>query len=495
VRSDFQTFNSITNAALYTMEVNNFALFTPLIQYNASLEPEPYLAESWDEHGDTAVTFHLRRDVRWHDGQPVTAEDVKFTFDMAKDPAAASLLNTAFLARVESAEVVDSFTIRFRYVHPHAQALENFWWPPMPRHLLGDVPAAEMRNAPFNRQPVGSGPYRFVQWRANEQLVLERNPDFPDGLGGPPAPDRVVFRIIPEASTRQTELLTGGVHVNLQMLPDQAQQLQNNPDVNVVSFPGRTFFYIGWNHARPPFDNRDVRRAMTLAINRQEIIDALLFGQGEPATSTLPSWHRLAPTDVTALPFDAGQAGQLLDAAGWRAGPDGTRQNAQGQPLRFTMLTSDDQLRRSVVEVVQSQLRRVGVQVDVRVMEFQTMLAAHRDRDFDAVVTNWVLDNFEASSAPASLFHSAQADIPQSPNRSSVRIPRLDQAIERASMTTGEGQARDAYRQYVQILQEEQPFTFLFWQNTLSGHRGAMDGIDMDPRGELLTLPRWTVRR
>jgi peptide/nickel transport system substrate-binding protein len=495
VRSDFQTFNSITNAALYTMEVNNYALFTPLVRYNTSLEPEPYLAESWEEHGDTAVTFRLRRDVRWHDGQQVTAEDVKFTFDMAKNPEAASLLETAFLARVASATVVDSFTITFRYVHPHAQALENFSWPPMPRHLLGDVSAADMRNAPFNRQPVGSGPFRFVQWRANEQLVLERNPDFPEGLGGPAQAERVVFRIIPEASTRQTELLTGGVHVNLQLLPDQANQLRQNADVELFSFPGRVFFYIGWNNARAPFDNANVRRAMTLGINRQEIIDALLFGQGEPAVSTLPSWHRLAPNDIDPLPFDPEQAARLLDAAGYRAGPDGMRQTPQGQPLRFTMLTSDDQLRQSIVTVVQSQLRRLGVQVETRVMEFQTMLASHRDRDFDAVVTNWVLDNFEASSAPNSLFHSAQADVPQSPNRSSVRIPRLDAAIEHASLATEEGDARQRYRAYVQILQEEQPFTFLFWQNTMSGARQNVGGIEMDPRGELLTMPRWTAGR
>jgi peptide/nickel transport system substrate-binding protein len=263
--------------------------------------------------------------------------------------------------------------------------------------------------------------------------------------------------------------------------------------VRVFSFPGRTFFYIGWNHERPPFDMREVRRALTMAINRQEIVDALLFGHGEPAVSTLPAWHRLAP-DIEPLPFDPEQAGQLLDAAGWRAGADGMRSNAQGAPLRFTMLTSDDALRRAVVEVVQSQLRRVGVQVDVRVMEFQTMLASHRDRDFDAVLTNWVLDNFEASSAPNSLFHSAQADIPQSPNRSSVRIPRLDRAIEHAALQTSTSDARAAWRDYVQILQEEQPFTFMFWQNTLAAMRTTTAGVEMDQRGELLTIGEWSAR-
>jgi peptide/nickel transport system substrate-binding protein len=495
LRSDFQAFNSITNSALHTMEIINNALFTPLVRFNADLEPEPYLAESWEEHGDTAVTLRLRRDVRWHDGQPVTAEDVKFTFDVAKEPAAASYLESTFLARVASAQVVDSFTITFRYSHPHVEPLQGFYWPPMPRHLLHDVAPAEMRNAPFNRQPVGSGPYRFGQWRANDQLLLVRNEDFPDALGGPPAPDRVVFRIIPEASTRLTEVITGSVHVMLQPVPEQAAQLRDRPGINLISIPGNTFFYIGWNHARPPFNDRNVRRALTLALNRSEIIGALLHGQGEQAVSTLPPWHRFAPDGVAPLPHDPEQAARLLDAAGWSTGPDGTRRNTNNQPLRFTLLTSDDATRRAVVEVVQSQLRRVGAQVDVRVMEFQTMLAAHRDRDFDAIVTNWVIVGFDAAAAPTALFHSSQADVPGSPNRSSVRIPRLDAAIERAAAQTTADGARAAYREYVQVVQDEQPFTFLFWQNIIAASRDAIAGVEMDPRGELQSIAQWSLQQ
>jgi ABC-type transport system substrate-binding protein len=116
---------------------------------------------------------------------------------------------------VESAEVLDARTITFRFAEPHAQAIEDFWWAPMPRHLLEGVGAAEMANAPFNRNPVGSGPFRFREWRANERLVLERNEDFPEALGGPPAAQRVVFRIVPEPATLLTELLTGGIHIHI----------------------------------------------------------------------------------------------------------------------------------------------------------------------------------------------------------------------------------------------------------------------------------------
>jgi peptide/nickel transport system substrate-binding protein len=494
MRSDFGGFNPITSSAAYDLELNNYALFTPLIQYDDNLDPRPYLAESWEMQDDTAVVFRLRQDVRWHDGQPVTAHDVQFTFDMAKNAETASLIGSSFLAEVASARVIDDYTIAFRFARPHAQAIENFWWAPAPRHLLEGTAAAEMRNAPFNRQPVGSGPFRFHEWRANDQLVLVRNPDFPEGLGGPAAADRVVFRIIPEASTMLTELLTGSIHVDIPLTPDQVRQVRDNSDTDLFSYPGRTVYYIGWNNARPPFDNPAVRRGLAHAVNSQEIVDALLYGEGQVATSTIPHWHPLH-AETQAVTFDLDASGRLLDQAGWTAGADGIRQNAQGQRLSFTLLSSDDPLRRSVVEVLQNQLRRAGADVQIRIMEFQTMLQNHRNREFEAVFTNWVLDNFHVASAPMSLFHSSQADIEQSPNRSGVRNPRLDAAMERGMLATDEGQARDAWREVTQILQQEQPVTFVFWLNELAAARTSVHGIDMDPRGELRTIAEWTVSR
>jgi peptide/nickel transport system substrate-binding protein len=323
MRSDFGGFNPITSSGAYDQELMNYALFTPLVRYDDNLDPSPYLAESWELQDDTAVVFRLRQDVRWHDGQPVTAHDVEFTFNMAKTPESASFIGTSFLTEIASARVIDDHTIAFTFVRPHAQAVENFYWAPVPRHLLENVAPADMRNAPFNRQPVGSGPFRFHEWRSNDQLVLVRNPDFPEGLGGPAAADRVVFRIIPEASTMLTELLTGGIHVDIPLAPDQVRQVRDNADTDLFSYPGKTFHYVGWNNARPPFDDARVRRAMAHAINTQEIVDALLYGEGEVAHSTIPPWHSLY-SETDAISYDLDAAGRLLDEAGWTAGADGS---------------------------------------------------------------------------------------------------------------------------------------------------------------------------
>ena len=493
VRSDFSGLNPVTNTSLDTDQVLKYGLFTPLIRYNEAFEPEPYLAESWELHGDTAVTFTLRDDVTWHDGEPVTAEDVAFTFELAKTPETGSLIGGVYLGQVESADVVDERTITFRFVRPHAQALEDFWWAPVPAHLLGDVPPEQLVNAPYNRAPVGSGPFRFGEWRANDRLVLTPADSFPAALGGP-ASSRVVFRIIPEPATLLTELLTGGVDVDIAVEPDQAPRIAGSPAHTLHSYPGTTLYYLGWNNQQPPFDDARVRRAMTLAVNRQELIDGLLEGYGTRATSPVPPWHPYHP-DIPPLPHDPGAAGSLLADAGWTDGDgDGVRENAAGDPLSFELLTSERPLSRQLAEVVQSQLAAVGAAVEIRVLEFQTMLSLHRDRHFDAVLSNWVLDNFQVSAAPYALFHSSQAEIPGSANRSGVRSPRLDSLIEAGAAATDPAEAAAAWRAFTAAVQEEQPFTFMFWLDELAASSDEVQGVAMDQRGEFRTMAEWRRR-
>ncbi|MGH7476371.1 MAG: ABC transporter substrate-binding protein [Longimicrobiales bacterium] len=494
LRSDLQGFNPVTYTDQYTGELINYALFTPLIRHNAELEPQPYLAESWELTGDSGVVFRLRSDVRWHDGQPVTAEDVAFTFELAKNDETASLLGSAFLGNVDRAELVDERTIRFHFSQPHAQPLEDFWWAPLPQHLLQDVAPAELRNADYNRSPVGSGPYRFVSWEANSQITFERNPDFPEALGGPPHLDRVVFRIVPEASTMLTELIAGNVQVDIPALPEQAAQIEQDPSLELFAFPSRAFYYIGWNNRRAPFTDATVRRAFTLAIDRSEIIDALLYGYGSPAVGPVPPWSPLFPEGIDPAGYDTATAAGLLEQAGWvdRNG-DGIRENEQGQELSFTLLSSDNPLTRGIAEVTQAQLRRVGVQVEARTLEFQTLLGRHRGRDFDAVVSSWIMDNFQVASAPLALFHSRLATVEGSSNRSGYANPAADAAIERAAAALDEADAQEAWRQFLEVLQQDQPFTFLFWFDELAGARNTVQGVEMDARGEFVSIKDWWV--
>jgi len=495
MRSDLAGMNPVTYTDQYTGELINYALFTPLIQYDENLQVKPHLAESWELTGDSGVVFKLRSDVKWHDGQPVTVEDVKFTFDQAKDPASASGIGSVFLPDVDRAEVVDSTHIRFHFARPHAQALEDFWWAPVPKHLLQSVAASEMKNAPYNRQPVGSGPFKFSEWQSNQRIVLVPNPDYPAALGGPAVADRLVLRIIPEAPTMLTELKTGGVHVDIPVLPDQLEQIKSDQSQQLFSFQGRTVYYIGWNNQRAPFTSTAVRRALSMAINRQEIIDVLLSGEGAIASSTVPPKHPLYPSDVQPISFDQSQAAQVLEGEGWRDGNgDGIREKG-GQPLRFTLLSTDNSLNRAVAEMIQAQLRKVGADVQLRAMEFQTLRTQHVNRDFDAVFTSWVLDNFQMAAAPMALLHSKNAAVKGSANRSSVAIPALDRVIDQAAVATDEAQARAAWKQITEILNREQPLTFLYWLNELAAANRSVQGVTMDARGEFSSVPQWRIGR
>jgi peptide/nickel transport system substrate-binding protein len=491
VLSDFQSFNPVTNTHLTSDDVIKHMLFTPLIQYDEKLQPVPWLAERW-ELADTSVTFHLRRDVRWHDGQPVTAEDVKFTFDLAKDPATASLLGSAYMNLVKSATVVDSFTVRFSFESPHAQALDGFWWPPLPKHLLQNVAPAQLTQHEFNRRPVGSGPFKFVEWRPTQSVTLEANPQFPQALGGRPNLDRVVFRVVPEATTMVRELINGTADmIGYTLLPDQGAQVQNQQGAELRHYPSREFTFFAWNNTRPPFNDAGVRRAMTLGINRQQIIDALLKGFGEPAVGMIPPWSPLY-TPMQPLPHDPAQAKQLLAQAGYADGNGDGIVEKGGQPLRVELtINSSNRLHADIAQVVQQQLRQIGVDLQIRPQEFQSMLQQYKARQYQAVLANWSLDTFKVDPTP--LFSCAEARIANSANRTGYCNPQADQLMTRGLATTDAAQARQIWAQYSQILQQDQPITFLYWSEDLAGLGPRPRGVQTDVRSKIVNIRDWWV--
>lgn len=489
--SELQGLNPLLSTDQNANELIYYLLFTPLVTYDADFRPAPALADSWTL-SDSAVTFRLRDDLAWHDGTPVTARDVAFTFERAKDPAFASPLAAAYLTNVESVEVLGDHELRFDFTAPHSEPLQDFFWPPIPAHLLSDVDATEMARAPFNRDPVGNGPYRFVRWDANQQLVFTANPDYPEGLGGPPAIGDVIYRIIPDQTTMLAELLSGGIEVDGPLAPSQAGRVQEAEGVELQSFPWRQFTYIGWNTRRPQFTDPAVRRALTMAIDRGAIVAAVLEGHGSVASGPIPPWHRLAP-GLEPLPHDPAAAAAALEAAGWRdVDGDGVREKDDVR-LSFDLLTNQrSPIYGDVARIIQSDLREVGVEAVPTLLEWQSVLASHRGRDFDAVLTNWVLDSFRVDPRP--LFHSSQVEIENSANRSSYANAVADSLMDLGARTTDETRAAEIWAEFARTLQEDQPFTFMFWQEELAGVSRRLEGVRMDARGELATLPSWSWR-
>lgn len=490
---DLGRLNSLVVEEAYTAEVVRFALFMPLLRLDSTLAYRPYLAESVTEEADSAVLFELRRDVRWHDGRPTTAYDVAFTYDRARDPATA-YPNAGLLERWGDLQVVDSFTVRVA-LEPHAEPL--LAWTElaiMPRHLLDTIPAERLRDAPFNRSPVGNGPFRFVSRRTNDRVVLEANPEFPPALGGPPRLGRVVWRVLPENTTQVAELLAGEAHLILSPPTQRVAELASRADIRIVAGAPRNAVFIAWNGLRPPFDDPAVRRAMTMAIDRRALIEGLRAGYGEPAAGPVPPYHWAYDPAVEPLPYDTAAARAALTAAGFRdRDGDGTLENRSGHDLAFELLIpAQNAFNRDMAEAMRADLEGVGVRMTTRPTEAATLfgLIMSPERDFDAVLLALVGD---LRLDLRDQFHSEALGTPF--QISSFADPEVDALLDRLAVVTAREESRPLWRRLQQSMREEQPWSFLYAFPDIFAARASLQGVRADVRGALVSLPEWWLER
>jgi peptide/nickel transport system substrate-binding protein len=495
---DLQSMNSLTASDYHSNNIQRYMLFMPLVRYDENVQPQPWLAERWDTvrvHADTIeLTFQIRRDIRWHDGQPTTAEDVLFTYERATNPSTGFPNMSNFDMYSRNAELVDPYTFRVR-LRPHAEFLD-IWAQTsiMPRHLLGDVAPEQLIQHPFGTSaPVGNGPFRFVRRVPGQEWVFEANPDFPEALGGRPYLDRIVYRYIPEMTTLLTELLTGRVDVYFGPNPNQADQIRNSAGVRLDASPNRQWVYMAFNTRRPQFQDARVRRAIAMGINREQIVDALLYGLGDVGRGTVTPahWSFAGDDPQTQLPYDTAQARQLLAEAGWTPGADGILRNAQGQQFQFTLITNaGNDTRRDILEIVQAQLEPLGIVVTPRLVEWNTMIATLQDprRNFDAVVSSWVT---YVRQDDADILHSRNVDRPY--QYVGFANPRADQLIDTVAVMMDRDAARPLWLEYQRLMVEEAPYVPLYYPKRLTGIRNRVQGVEMDIRGELPTVTQWWI--
>ena len=450
----------------------------------------PELATSWEWSTDRRIlTFHLRSDATWSDGAPITADDVRFTWEAQTSPEVA--WSYAHLKDgIADVEVVDPLTVRFRFAEPYTYALVDAnEGKILPRHVWGQIPFARWRESAdwFREHLVSSGPFLLAEWKTGEHIVLARNARYFDP--SLPRLERVNFRIVPDAATHADLLAAGAVDFACGLTPADARRLAGVPTVRIVPYPFRQYDYIAWNTGRAPFDDAEIRRALTLGINRQALVDTLLAGFARVAISPVPSLFWAFDRNLRAWPFDPAEARAILARKGFvdRDGDGIVERN--GKPFAFELTTnSSNRTRADALVMIQSDLRAIGVAATPRTMEIHALTERNIAHDFDATLSGWAVDT-TLDLKP--YFHSSEAD--GGYNFGDYRNPEVDRLLDATRRAATPEASRPDFERLQQIIHADQPYTFLWEPQKICAVRNELRDVHPNAMSTYFNLPEWRL--
>jgi peptide/nickel transport system substrate-binding protein len=422
---------------------------------------QPLLARSW-EYGEDgrSITFHLRTDVRWYDGAPTTARDVRFTWQLEMHPEV-PFVRRSSKERIRDVEVVDDSTVTFHFTNAYSPVYQlmdaNDGSPILPRHVLEKIPPSELGEHEFSRRPMGNGPYRLERWDSQESLVLVRNPDYFDA----PRPylDRVIWRVVPDQSTLLVMLENGEIDVMEAVPPKEARRLMDEEGpVEIRSYLSRSYSYIAWNARHEPFDDPEIRRALTMAIDRRGILDALYFGFAEPLDSPIHPLLWAHKEDIERIPYDPDRARRVLAEKGWKDDDGDGWVEKNGRPFAFALVTNrENQIRRDMQVMVQAQLKEVGIRVRPEELEWTVLLERFKKRDFEAAIGGW---RAATKVDMTQIWHSSSVG-PDGFNRVFYMNPVADSLNDAAKNMLDPEEALPLWHRWQEIVYRDQPYTFL----------------------------------
>jgi len=470
-------------------------IYDGLVQTDKDLNWVPAIAESWQFSKDCLnLTFKLRKNVRWHDGKPFTAEDVQFTYKAMMNPKTPTAYRDDF-ELVRDVQVLDPYTVRVIYSQPYAKAVGSWGTAMLPKHLLAKyVEEGKLREAPQNTtQPVGTGPYRFQEWKSGEKVVLAANKDY--YVEGRPYIGRIVYRVIPSQATIFLELKAKGVDMADLTAIQFARQTEYpafKQDYNKFRYPGSGYTYFGFNLKDPRFADKRVRQAFAHAINKPELIDGVVMGLAREATGPYRPGTWAYTDKVKRYPYDPAKAKQLLAAAGWtdRNG-DGILRNKEGQPFSFTIRTNQgNEERKKVAELIQQRLKEIGIQTDIQTIEWAAFLKEYiKQKRFEAIILGWGT-GIDPDQYP--IWHSSQMG-PDQLNQISFSNAEVDALLEKGRTSCHQQERVATYRRIQEILAEEQPVLFLYFKDALPAVSSRVRGIKPEPAGIGYNFIDWFV--
>lgn len=437
-------------------------IYDSLIKIDENLQPIPSLAESWEYNEDEMKwVFHLREDVTWHDGEPFTAKDVEFTYNIPKHEDYTGP-RTSFFAPAEKIEAVDDYTVEITFNEPDAKFLPiALAFNVLPEHILGDIPVADLGTADFNtKNPIGTGPFKFDEWKQGQHVRLVANDDYFDGR---PNFDTITSKIVTDDNAMLAQFEAGDIDfidvsdANFNV----AQKFADEGKAELLVIPATNYNYIGYDLTNPLFEDKRVRQALTHALNREAIVENVLDGNAIVSDSPGLPFSWAYNEDVPKFEYDPEKAKALLEEAGWTDSDGDGVLDKDGQDFEFELKTNQgNKVREKLLVIAQEQWGEIGVKVTPKVVEFSALSAELNDKNFEAYILGWGLRD-DPSLSP--YFHSEE--IESGFNRVSYSNPELDEVMEKGDSIMNPDERVQYIEESQAIVAEDQPYTFLYYPN------------------------------
>ncbi len=432
----------------------SFLLFNRLFKLNTDFEVVPDLAESWEQPSPVEWVITIKQGVKFHDGTEMTSEDVKFSLDRSKSMPKVQQV----LSEIEKIEIAGPYSVKITTKSAFAPFLYT-----LVHAGTSIVPKAYAESGDGFENPVGSGPYTFVEWVSGDRVVLQKNMNYYDAANMGQS-ERIIFKVIPEGTSRTIALETGEVDVVDELPTIDIGKVGSNPDLALYEVPSTRIDFFAMNTERAPFDNQKVRQAFNYAIDKEAIIMVAIDGAGVEAGSVLaPSFLGYKAADYE---YNPEKAKQLLAEAGY---PNG---------FTTSIMTSGDE-RKRIAEVIQANLADVGVTASIEMLEWGTFIDSVLQGMAESLVLGWT-SNPDPDATLTPIFFSGNIG---GMNFSRINNPNIDRLLKEAREELDLAARTRVYNEFHEYVMDQAPFVPLFVKNNIVGARAALKGVELSPQG------------
>jgi peptide/nickel transport system substrate-binding protein len=515
IESDVQTFNPMFAYNVIEGHLIDLLFLKPAAEiWNDSLgiiEYAPMLAQKWEwDENSTSITLYLRDNIYWSDDKPITVDDIIFSFETYSDPEVDSRFSGQFYnfhttdgSQIDSKktfEVISPKILRINFPEDALPTLLDINLEIIPKHIWSKYPKGEMATAQENFEPVTSGPFKLSQW--NRMSTIHLDIDSSSFLFNPDNIQKIIFKVIPDYTSRINQLKTGEVDLGENIKREDIDEIYTAKELEIVSLRGREYDYIGWNHIDPQafqqnkiipnkyFSSPQIRKALTYAINRQEIVDSYLSGYAEVSKGPVSPMFKLYFDDSLEIDeYNPGKAREILKANGWAdKNNDGIIEKGETE-FKIDLYTNSGNPRREYVgTIVKNNLHAIGIDANIQILESGGFVDGLMKRNFDAWISGWIIPvpidlyPFWYSASEVGIF-----------NFSTYQNNEKDEILDSLGLKLTEAKRIMLYKKLQSIFYDDEPVTFLYWFDNIIAYNKRISKIKFSQLGLVKNAWEWQV--